>query len=83
MGSCRISGFVFGPVLRHYPTEPVPLGSGLRDLSPRLLRHVPYHCTSHRVWHDPQCIELTLRPVLNEGHAPIMQNDTLEQAADE
>lgn len=53
MGSCRVSGLVFGPVLRHHPTVPVQLGSGLRDLSPRLLRHLPSHCTSHRVWHNP------------------------------
>lgn len=63
MDSCRISGFVFGPVLCHRSTVPLPLGSGLWDLSPHLLCHLPYHCTSDRVWQDSCYVDLMLRLV--------------------
>lgn len=63
MDSCRISGFVFGPVLCHRSTVPLPLGSGLWHLSPHLLCHLPYHCTSYRVWQDSCYVDLMLRPV--------------------
>lgn len=56
MGSCRISGFVFGSVLCHCSFVPVPLGSELRDLSPHLLCHLPRRCNAHRVWHNPLCV---------------------------
>lgn len=59
MDSCRISGFVFGPVLCHRSTVPVPLASGVWDLSPLLLHHLPHHCASYRVWNDPRYIDLT------------------------
>lgn len=77
--SCRISGFVSGPVVYHCSTVPVPLGSNLRGLSSCLLRHLPSHRATHRVRRDPDCVDLTLRPVWNEGHPPIMHHDTLEQ----
>lgn len=70
--SCSISGFVFGPVLRHCSPVPFPLGSGIRDFSHRLLCHLSSHCTTHRVWEDPHCVDLTLRPVWNEGCPPVM-----------
>lgn len=60
MDSCRISGFVFGPVLCHRSTVPLPLGSGLWHLSPHLLCHLPYHCTSYRVWQDLCYVDLML-----------------------
>lgn len=53
VGSRRISWFVFGRVLRHYSTMPVPFGSDIRDLSPSLLRHLPHHCTSDGISHNP------------------------------
>lgn len=63
MDSCRIAGFVSGPVLCHRSTVPLPLGSGLWHLSPHLLCHLPYHCTSYRVWRDSCYVDLMLRPV--------------------
>lgn len=53
MGSCRISWFVSGPVFYRCSTVQVPLGSDLRNLPPHLLCHLPSHCTSHWVWHNP------------------------------
>lgn len=77
--SCRISGFVSGSVVYHCSTVPVPLGSNIRGLSSCLLRHLPSHRATHRVRWDPDCVDLTLRPVWNEGHPPVMHDDTLEQ----
>ena len=79
VGSCRIFGFVFGAVLRHCSSVPVQDESGLRDLSPLLLRHFSSHCTAHRVGKDPH---LTRRPVWNQGCPPLIQKDTRTEAAD-
>lgn len=54
----RSSGPVVGAVLHHRPTEPLPLGLGIRVLSPHLLRCLSPRGTSHRVWEDPH---LTLK----------------------
>ena len=78
VGSCRIFGFVFGAVLRHCSSVPVQDESGLRDLSPLLLRHFSSHCTAHRVGKDPH---LTRRPVWNQGCPPLIQKDTRTEAA--
>lgn len=77
VGSCRISGFVFGAVLRHCSSVPVQDVSRLRDLSPLLLWHFPSHCTAHRVGKDPH---LTLRPVWNQGCPPLIKKDTWDRS---
>lgn len=70
VGSSRISGSVSGPVLHHCSTVPVPPGSDLRDLPPRLLRHLPPHCAAHRVWNNPRSM-IWLRPGYNKGRPHI------------
>ena len=52
VGPHRSSGPVFGAVLHHRPTEPLPLGVGIRDLSPRFLWCLSSCRTSHRIWED-------------------------------
>lgn len=54
----RSSGPVFGAVFHHYPTEALPLGLGIRALSPHLLQCLSSCRTSHRIWEDPR---LTLK----------------------
>lgn len=75
MGSGGISGRVDGPVLRHRSTEPVPLGSDLRDLPPRLLCRLPPRCAAHGVRCDPPGVDSKLGPP-ERGPSSVKHDDT-------
>lgn len=67
----RSPGTLFGVVLHHRPTETLPLGLGIWDLSTLLLRCLSSCRTSHRIWEDPP---VTLRAdCCQESNATIIQ----------